>query len=152
VLESIQGNEEKVTIVFNKADTVDAEDLANAKAGLMFNLAKSLPTPEVPRVFMTSLKTLKDDYDTRAAPAFIEEFSKDKKELLENIKRVRENTYHRKINLMDKRSRMVRNHAYFMMKVQFKSSRMSILSRDYSEAGNRDQVCVGSAIYYPKCP
>ena len=33
VLDNIQGNEEKIKIVFNKADTVDERDLAGSLAG-----------------------------------------------------------------------------------------------------------------------
>ena len=41
--------------MFNKADTVDEHGMAGALAGLRHNLAKSMPTPEVPEVYVTSL-------------------------------------------------------------------------------------------------
>ena len=37
---------------------------------------------------------------------------------MEDIRRVRFNTYSRKMNILDKRARMVRNHAYVMMKLR----------------------------------
>merc|ERR1711936_920445 len=114
VLDVIQGNEEKIRIVFNKSDTVDERDLAGSLAGLRHNLAKSMPTPEVPEVYVTSLETLEDSYKTDNK-TFVDRFSKDKAKLLEDIRRVRYNTYSRKINILDKRARMVRNHAYVMM-------------------------------------
>lgn len=117
VLDNIQGNEEKIRIVFNKADTVDERDMAGSLAGLRHNLAKSMPTPEVPEVYVTSLDSLDDTYKTENK-TFVDWFSKDKIKLLEDIRRVRFNTYSRKINILDKRARMVRNHAYVMMKLR----------------------------------
>merc|ERR1719474_679634 len=64
VLDNIQGNEEKIRIVFNKSDTVDERDMAGSLAGLRHNLAKSMPTPEVPEVYVTSLDSLDDTYKT----------------------------------------------------------------------------------------
>lgn len=117
VLDNIQGNEEKIKIVFNKADTVDERDLAGSLAGLRHNLAKSMPTPEVPEVYVTSLDTLADEYKTENKK-FAEWFAKDKDKLVNDIHRMRDNTYFRKLNIMDKRARMVRNHAYVMMKLR----------------------------------
>jgi len=117
VLDNIQGNEEKVRIVFNKADTVDERDLAGSLAGLRHNLAKSMPTPEVPEVYVTSLDSLQDEYKTDNKK-FVEWFAKDKEKLVNDIQRMRDNTYFRKLNIMDKRARMVRNHAYVMMKLR----------------------------------
>jgi len=117
VLDNIQGNEEKIRIVFNKADTVDERDLAGSLAGLRHNLAKSMPTPEVPEVYTTSLETLTNEYRTDNKK-FVEWFAKDKEKLINDIQRMRNNTYHRKLNIMDKRARMVRNHAYVMLKLK----------------------------------
>lgn len=66
------------------------------------------------QVYTTSLDTLDDTYRTDIGT---ETFSAHKKELLVDIERVQKNTFARKVNLLDKRSRMVRNHAFFMMKV-----------------------------------
>jgi len=117
VLDTIQGNEEKIRIVFNKADTVDERDMAGSLAGLRHNLAKSMPTPEVPEVYVSSLESLEDDYKTDNK-GFQDWFAKDKKKLLEDIRRVRTNTFNRKLNIMDKRARMVRNHAYVMIQLR----------------------------------
>ena len=96
VLDNIQGNEEKIRIVFNKADTVDERDLAGSLAGLRHNLAKSMPTPEVPEVYVTSLDSLDNQYNIENK-TFVEWFSKDKEKLLNDIKRIRFNTYSRKV-------------------------------------------------------
>jgi len=117
VLDNIQGNEEKIRIVFNKADTVDERDLAGSLAGLRHNLAKSMPTPEVPEVYVTSLASLNNQYKIENQ-TFVDWFSKDKDKLLNDIERIRRNTYSRKVNNLDKRARMVRNHAYVMMKLR----------------------------------
>jgi EH domain-containing protein 1 len=128
VLDNIQGNEEKIRIVFNKADTVDERDMAGSLAGLRHNLAKSMPTPEVPEVYVTSLDSLEDSYKTENK-TFVEWFSKDKVKLVEDIRRVRFNTYSRKLNILDKRARMVRNHAYVMMKLREEQRKCLTLCR-----------------------
>ena len=65
-------------------------------------------------MYTTSLDILDDSYRTDIGT---ETFSEHKKELLVDIERVQRNTFARKVNLLDKRSRMVRNHAFFMVKV-----------------------------------
>merc|ERR1712168_1410405 len=104
-------------IVFNKADSVAEMELTGAFAGLRHNLAKSMPSPEVPQVYVTSLNSIEDDFKTKNQ-TYVDWFSKDKKKLMEDIMRVRSNTYTRKINILDKRARMVRNHAYVMMNLR----------------------------------
>jgi len=128
VLDNIQGNMEKIRFVFNKADSVAEMELTGAFAGLRHNLAKSMPSPEVPQVYVTSLNSLEDDYKTKNQ-TYIDWFSKDKRTLLEDINRVRSNTYSRKINIIDKRARMVRNHAYVMMKLREEQQKCLSLCR-----------------------
>jgi len=117
VLKKIQGNEEKIKIICNKADTVNEIDLAGSLQGLRHNLAKSLPTPEVPQVYVSSLDTLKDEYRMDNT-LWVQEFSQNKKKLMDDIERMRKNIYFAKVDNIDKRARMVRNHAYVMMKLK----------------------------------
>jgi len=134
VLDSIHGNEEKVKIIFNKSDTVNEKDLTSALSGLKFNLGKAMPAdcPEVPCVYVTSLDTLADEYKCKT-DTYIDWFRKDKEHLLQDISRVRQNTYTRKVNLLDKRSRMVRNHAFVMMKLaEEKKKCLSLFHRTLS--------------------
>jgi len=128
VLDNIQGNEEKIRIVFNKADTVDERDMAGSLAGLRHNLAKSMPTPEVPEVYVTSLDSLENSYNTENK-AFVDWFSKDKDKLMEDIRRIRLNKYSRKLNIMDKRARVVRNHAYVMIQLRAEQRKCLSLCR-----------------------
>ena len=98
-----------------------------------------MPTPEVPEVYVTSLDTLNNDNYRTKNERFIEWFSKDKDKLMNDIDRMKKNTYARKVlllnktniylsniiypsilfkvNLIDKRARLVRNHAYVMIKL-----------------------------------
>lgn len=76
-----------------------------------------MPTPEVPEVYVTSLDTLDNDYRTDNKK-WVEMFSQNKQKLLNDINRMRQNTYFSKVNVIDKRARMVRNHAYVMMKLK----------------------------------
>jgi len=139
VLDNIQGNEEKIRIVFNKSDTVDERDLAGSLAGLRHNLAKSMPTPEVPEVYVTSLDSLANEYkiDNKT---FVDWFSKDKEKLLNDIKRIRFNTYSRKVNNLDKRARMVRNHAYVMMKLRQEQRKCLSLFRRNLRAQDKEKL------------
>jgi len=130
VLQSIHGNEEKIRFVCNKSDTVNPTDLSDSLGGLKFNLGQSLLCPEVPKVYTTSLDSLDDTYRTDIGT---ETFSAHKKELLVDIERVQKNTFARKVNLLDKRSRMVRNHAFFMMKLaEEKANCLSLFHRSLS--------------------
>ena len=61
-------------------------------------MAKSMPTPEVPEVYVTSLDTLADEYKTENKK-FAEWFAKDKDKLVNDIHRMRDNTYFRKVIL-----------------------------------------------------
>ena len=54
-----------------------------------------MPTPEVPEVYVTSLDTLADEYKTENKK-FAEWFAKDKDKLVNDIHRMRDNTYFRK--------------------------------------------------------
>ena len=54
-----------------------------------------MPTPEVPEVYVTSLDSLANEYKIENK-TFVEWFSKDKEKLLNDIKRIRFNTYSRK--------------------------------------------------------
>ena len=65
--------------------------------GLRHNLANSMPTPEVPEVYVTSLETLNNDNYRTKNQNFIEWFSKDKDKLLKDIDRMKKNTYARKV-------------------------------------------------------
>ena len=57
-----------------------------------------MPTPEVPEVYVTSLDTLADEYKTENKK-FAEWFAKDKDKLVNDIHRMRDNTYFRKVIL-----------------------------------------------------
>lgn len=139
VLDSIQGNEEKIRIVFNKADTVPVMDLTDSLSGLQFNLAKSMPTPEVPKVYVTSLDSLAHEYKG-SSQEHHDRFARDKEHLLQDIDRVRHNTYSRKINLLDKRARMVRNHAYVMMQLEKEKKKCVSMIRPKLKDKDKEQL------------
>ena len=58
-----------------------------------------MPTPEVPEVYTTSLETLTNEYRTDNKK-FVEWFAKDKEKLINDIQRMRNNTYHRKVIIL----------------------------------------------------
>ena len=69
-------------------------DLTDSLSGLQFNLAKSMPTPEVPKVYVTSLDSLAHEYKG-SSQEHHDRFARDKEHLLQDIDRVRHNTYSR---------------------------------------------------------
>ena len=69
-------------------------------AGLRHNLANSMPTPEVPEVYVTSLDTLNNDSYKTKNEKFVEWFSKDKNKLMNDIERMKKNTYARKVGII----------------------------------------------------
>lgn len=139
VLDNIQGNEEKIRFVFNKADTISEKDLAGSFAGLRHNLAKSMPTPEVPEVYVTSLTSLKHEYNTDN-PEYIEWFTKDKNKLLEDIKRLRSNKCARKNLILDKRARMVKNHAYVIRELRVEKEKLLGLFKRQLKPADKDDL------------
>ncbi|CAD5232486.1 unnamed protein product [Bursaphelenchus xylophilus] len=108
VLQNIKGNEEKIKIILNKADSVDTQHLTRVRGALMWMLSKVISTPEVPRVYICSFS------DEIAANGIPKRFHADYKELFEVFQRIPAKCMDRKVNDIIKRAKQVKIHALIM--------------------------------------
>lgn len=53
-MSSLRGNDSKVCILLNKADSVSAQQLMRVYGALMWSLGKVMPAPEVPKIHIGS--------------------------------------------------------------------------------------------------
>eukprot|EP00613_Pedinella_sp_CCMP2098_P071940 CAMPEP_0171911564 /NCGR_PEP_ID=MMETSP0993-20121228/10376_1 /TAXON_ID=483369 /ORGANISM="non described non described, Strain CCMP2098" /LENGTH=486 /DNA_ID=CAMNT_0012545105 /DNA_START=85 /DNA_END=1545 /DNA_ORIENTATION=+ len=56
VIQSLEGNHDKVRCLLNKADQVDSQELFRVYGALLWSLGKVVDTPEVLRVFVASMR------------------------------------------------------------------------------------------------
>uniref|UniRef100_A0AC34RFY5 Dynamin-type G domain-containing protein n=1 Tax=Panagrolaimus sp. JU765 TaxID=591449 RepID=A0AC34RFY5_9BILA len=135
VLQNLKGNEEKIKIVLNKADSVDPGELVRVRGALMWSLSKIIDTPEVPKVYIGSfdgraaknseiLDLFKEDYvelfkELQRLPAaknseILDLFKEDYVELFKELQRLPSQLLARRVNDIIKRAKNVRIHALLM--------------------------------------
>ncbi|KNC96638.1 uncharacterized protein SPPG_07851 [Spizellomyces punctatus DAOM BR117] len=103
---SLKGNDEKIRVVLNKADTVTGQQLMRVYGALMWSLGKVLGTPEVPRVYIGSFWDQPlQNVDCAAL------LKAEQQDLLNDLKALPRNAVVRKINEIVKRTRMAKVHA-----------------------------------------
>ena len=109
VLDVIRPHQDKVRILLNKADTVDAQTLLRVYGALMWSLGKVIRSPEASRVFLGSFWE---------APLKLSEnkvlLDREKRDLLDEIVALPQNAIVRRINELVKRARSVKVHAYII--------------------------------------
>jgi EH domain-containing protein 1 len=109
VLDALKPHQEKIRVLLNKADAIDAQSLLRVYGALMWSLGKVIQTPEVCRVFMGSFwdQPLKNS-DSRLL------LEREKQELLQEMMALPQNAAIRRINELVKRARSVKVHAYII--------------------------------------
>ncbi|CAH8457117.1 unnamed protein product [Schistosoma bovis] len=109
VIESLRGYDDKVRIVLNKADMIDAQQLMRVYGALMWGLGKVLGTPEVVRVFIGSFWDRPLRYDVNRHL-----FELESQDLFKDLRSLPSNAAMRKLNDMIRRARLAKVHAYII--------------------------------------
>lgn len=108
VIECLKTHDDKIRIILNKADTVDAQQLMRSYGALMWSLGKVVKTPEVLRVYIGSF------WDKPLNPmgeANAKLFSHEKRDLLADLFSLPQHSAIRRINELVKRARLTHVHA-----------------------------------------
>lgn len=108
-IESLKGNDDKIRVILNKADSITVQQLMRVYGALMWSLGKVVRTPEVMRVYIGSFwdKPLKN-------PDMEKLFKQESADLLEDLLSLPRNSAVRKVNELVKRARLVRVHMLIM--------------------------------------
>ena len=105
-IKSLKGNEDKVRVVLNKADSVPRQSLMRIYGALMWSLSKVVMTPEVLRVYIGSFW---DEPNMCADTAGLIE--KEMAALLTDLRALPSSGAVRKLNELVKRGRLLKVHA-----------------------------------------
>ncbi|KAH3745154.1 Receptor Mediated Endocytosis [Pelomyxa schiedti] len=106
VIECLKGNDDKVRIVLNKADSVTSQQLMRVYGALMWSLGKVLKTPEVMRVYISSF------WDRPYVNTENENlFNAEREDLIRDLHQLPRQSTVRKVNELVKRSRLAKVHA-----------------------------------------
>ena len=108
MLESLRGNEDKVRIILNKADSITDRELLRVYGALMWSLSRCLRSPEVVRVYVSSFAAapLRTDVNPAAAPLFAAEAD----ELFADMRSLPARAVDRQISEMVKRVKTLTVH------------------------------------------
>ncbi|KAM3724398.1 EH domain-containing protein [Dirofilaria immitis] len=110
VIQILEGSEDKIKIILNKADWVRPRELVHVRGALMWALGKIMRCPEVPKVYIGSFWPYWSNKNVLLRDAIKEDLAAVVQEIADLP-----NSYHRKrINDVAKRARNVRIHSYVM--------------------------------------
>lgn len=104
-IESLKGNDDKVRVVLNKADSITVQQLMRVYGALMWSLGKVVKTPEVMRVYIGSFWDKPYQNDDMAKL-----FKQESKDLVDDLLSLPRNSAVRKVNELVKRARLLRVH------------------------------------------
>lgn len=99
----MQGHDDKIRIVLNKADLIDHQELMRVYGALMWSLGKVLNTPEVARVYIGSFWDSPLQFDANRKLFELEE-----QDLFSDLQSLPRNAAVRKLNDLVKRSRLAK--------------------------------------------
>mmetsp|Transcript_97600 Transcript_97600/g.188189 ORF Transcript_97600/g.188189 Transcript_97600/m.188189 type:complete len:564 (-) Transcript_97600:15-1706(-) len=107
VVLALKGNDSKIHLMLNKADTITTSQLMRVYGAMMWNLGKVIDTPEVSRVYIGSFwdDALANDEQRRL-------FESEENDLYTNLACIPQTATFRKLNDLIKRARLSRVHAH----------------------------------------
>ncbi|KAH9607232.1 hypothetical protein KSS87_021296 [Heliosperma pusillum] len=111
VISSLQGHDDKIRVILNKADQVDTQQLMRVYGALMWSLGKVLNTPEVTRVYIGSFNDVPSNETAAANPMGQDLFIKEQNDLIADLKDIPKNACNRRVNEFVKRARAAKVHA-----------------------------------------
>ena len=108
-IDALQGHEDKIRCILNKADQIDRQQLMRVYGALLWSLGKTMSSPEVTRVYVGSfweenLKNM-DNADL---------FEMEEKDLMKDLAVLPRQSAVRKINELVKRIRKVKTLSYII--------------------------------------
>jgi len=109
-IEALKGHDDKIRVVLNKADAVDAQKLLRIYGALMWSLGKVVKTPECVRVYIGSFW----DQPLKGSEWSRQLFEAEMRDLLTDLKNVPKNAAVRKVNELVKRVRLAKAHAFIV--------------------------------------
>jgi len=105
-IEALKGHDDKIRIVLNKSDAIDAQQLMKVHGALMWSLGKVIRTPECLRVYVGSWWDEPVKHDE-----FAKLFKREQEDLLADLFELPQSAVMRKVNEVVKRARAARVHA-----------------------------------------
>lgn len=110
VIHALKGQDDKIRIVLNKADSISNQQLMRVYGALMWSLGKVIDTPEVMRVYVGSF--WHPEKESNFAPQNRELIETEHADLLRDLKNLPRQSAMRKVNELVKRARLARVHAF----------------------------------------
>ena len=110
VIQALKGQDDKIRIVLNKADSISNQQLMRVYGALMWSLGKVIDTPEVMRVYVGSF--WHPEKESNFIPQNRELIESEHVDLLRDLKNLPRQSAMRKVNELVKRARLARVHAF----------------------------------------
>lgn len=127
-IESLKGHDDKIRVVLNKADAVEAQKLIRIYGALMWSLGKVVKSPECVRVYIGSFW----DQPLQCGEWSRELLQREMADLLNDLKNVPKNAAVRKVNELVKRVRLSKAHAHIIG--HLKKEMPSMFGKDKAQA------------------
>uniref|UniRef100_A0A0M3IE34 Dynamin-type G domain-containing protein n=1 Tax=Ascaris lumbricoides TaxID=6252 RepID=A0A0M3IE34_ASCLU len=126
VIEILDGCDDKIRIVLNKADSVRPRELVRVRGALMWALGKIMKCPEVPKVYIGSFWPYWNEKNALLRGAIQEDLDA----LIKDILNLPSDYHAKRVNDVIRRARNLRLHSYIMDEVMkssmfFKSTKNS---------------------------
>ncbi|VWU52279.1 EH domain-containing protein [Hepatocystis sp. ex Piliocolobus tephrosceles] len=148
-IQAIKGQDSKIRIILNKADTINTQQLMRVYGSLMWSLGIVINTPEVNRVYIGSFwdKTLMYD-ENRSI------FEEEASDLYKELSKIPRNSTMIRLNDFIKRCRTLKVHIYlltylkkklpyFVRKKYMKSKLLKSLDKTYEEVAKEYNLPLG---------